>query len=73
MQRKVKAAIDEAKEEWVCRTVCEAAKAVNNGRTRWSCIRKLQVTHAGRRPARPTAVLKENGELMKGPDEVKAF
>ena len=27
------------------------------------------MAHAGRRPARPTALLKENGEMTKSPDE----
>ena len=32
-------------------------------------IKQLQMTHARRRPARPTALLKENGEMTKSPDE----
>ncbi len=71
-QRVVKVAVDAAKEEFVCRTACEAEKAIMDGRTRWGSIRKLQMTHAGCRPIKPSAVLKENGDLTNGPDEVKA-
>ena len=71
-QRVVKAAVDTAKEEYVCRTAREAEKAAKDGRTRWNSIRKLQITHVGHRPNRPSAVLKENGDLTNGPDEVKS-
>ena len=70
-QRAVKAAVDEAKEKWMCRIASDAEKAIKDGRTRWQSIRKLQTAHAGRRPVRPSAVIKEDGELTKGPDEVK--
>ena len=30
------------------------------------------MAHAGRRPTRPTAVMKENGSLTQGPEEVRA-
>ena len=46
----------------------EAAK--KDGRTRWECIKRLQQSHAGRRPARPSAVKKEDGELAQGPSDV---
>ena len=36
---------------------------------RWDCICKLRV-HGGRRPIRLTAVLKDDGQLTKGPEEV---
>jgi len=45
-------------------------EAVKDGRTRWDCIRKLQRVHCGRRPVRPTAILKNDGQLTKGPEEV---
>ena len=48
----------------------EAAK--KDGCTRWKSIRKLQLAYAGRRPTRPTAVMKENGSLTQGPEEVRA-
>ena len=41
-----------------------------DGKTRWDCIRKLQRIHGGRRPIRPSAVLKDDGQLTEGPDEV---
>lgn len=34
------------------------------------CIRRLQQTHAGRRPMRMRAVMKDDGALTKGPTEV---
>lgn len=71
-QRKVKVAVDKAKEEWITRTAQEGEKAVKDGRTRWKSIRKLQMAHAGRRPSRPTAVLKEDGELTKTPEQVRS-
>ena len=70
-QRKVKVAVDNAKEEWICR-VAEGEAAKKDGCTRWKSIRKLQLAHAGRRPTRPTAVMKENASLTQGPDEVRA-
>ena len=71
-QRKVKVAVDNAKEEWICRVAREGEAAKKDGCTRWKSIRKLQLAHAGRRPTRPTAVMKENGSLTQGPEEVRA-
>ena len=48
----------------------EGEEDVKDGRTRWDCIRKLQRVYAGRRPVRPTAILKSDGQLTKGPGEV---
>ena len=55
----------------MCRIASDAEKAIKNGRTRWRSIRKLQLAHAGRRPVKPSAVMKEDGKLTKGPDEMK--
>ena len=71
-QRVVKAAVDKAKKDWICRVVMEGEAAVKDGRTRWVSIRKLQQAHAGRRPTRPSAVVKENGDLTQGREEVTA-
>ena len=71
-QRVVKAAVDKAKEDWICRVAMEGEAAVKDGRTRWDSIRKLQQAHAGRRPTRPSAVVKENGDLTQGREEVTA-
>ena len=71
-QRKVKVAIDKAKEEWIQKVALEGENSTKDGRTRWKSIRKLQMAHAGRKPTRPTAVLKENGELTENPEEVRA-
>ena len=49
-------AVTEAKEKWIC---SDAESAVKDGWTRWECIRRLQQTHAGRRPNRPNGVRKE--------------
>ena len=71
-QRTVKKAIDKAKEEWVCQVATQGEAAAKDGRTRWVCIRRLQQAHAGRKPTRPQAVMKDNGELTQGPPEVLA-
>ena len=71
-QRKVKDAVDNAKEECKCRVAKEGEAARRNGCTKWKSIRKLQLALAGRRPTRPTAVMKENGSLTQGHEEVRA-
>ena len=71
-QSKVKVAVDNAKEEWICRVAKEREAEKKDDCTRWKSIRKLQLAHAGRRPTRPTAVMKENGRLTQGPEEVRA-
>ena len=43
----------------------EGEEAVKDGRTRWDCIHKLQRVHGGRRPVRPTAVLKDDGQFLR--------
>ena len=63
-------AVSNAKREWILKVAAEGEEAVKDGRTRWDCIRKLQRVHGGRRPVRPTAVLKDDGQLTKGPEEV---
>ena len=70
-QRMVNAAVDEAKEEWVRRLAKDAERAKKDGKQRWKSIRQLQATFAGRRPRRPTALLTEDGDLTRGPTEVK--
>ena len=67
----VKAAVDEAKEEWVRRLAKDAERAKKDGKQRWKGFRQLQVFFLGRRPCRPTALLKENGNLTRRPIEVK--
>ena len=66
----MKKAIDIAKEEWVCRVATQGKEAAKDGQTRWICIRRLQQAYAGRKPTRPQAVMKDNGELTQGPSEV---
>ena len=63
-------ALDGKATEWVHRIALEGEAAVKDGRTRWDSIRKLQHAHAGRRPLRSSAVLKEDGEMTQGPEEV---
>ena len=71
LQRLVQKAVSNAKREWILKVTAEGEEAVKDGRTRWDCIRrKLQQVHGGRRPVRPTAVLKDDGQLTKGPEEV---
>ena len=69
-QRAVKKAVDKAKEQWVCRVAMEGEAAAKDGQARWRCIRRLQRAHTGRRPIRPSAIRKDNGELTQGPSEV---
>ena len=70
-QRAVKHAVDSAKEKWICKVAEEAERAKTDGRTRWASIRHLQMTYAGRRPTRHTAIQKENGEITRSPEEVR--
>ena len=70
-QRVVKCAVDAAKEEWICKLASDAVKARNDGKQRWTCVRQLQMTYAGRRPLRSMALLKESGEMTRNPEEVK--
>ena len=69
-QRRVKKAVDSAKEYWILSVAREVGEAVKDGRTHCKCIKWLQQAHAWRRPCIPTAVRKEDGELTGGPSEV---
>ena len=69
-QRIVKCAVDAAKEEWISKLASVAEKARKDGKERWTCIRQLQMTHAGHRPTRPAALWKENGEMTRSPTEM---
>ena len=69
-QRSVKRAVDKAREEWICRVAREGEAAVKDGHARWDSVRGLQQAHAERRPTRPTAVMKEDGALTQGEEEV---
>ena len=71
-QRMVKEAVQSAKEKWILRVASEGEKAGKDGRTRWNCIKKLQLTHAGRRPTKSCVVLKEDGVPTAGPEEVRS-
>ena len=66
----VKRVVDRAREVWIRRVAMEGEAAVKDGKTQWESVRKLQQVHAGRRPTRPSAVRKEDGELTQGPTEV---
>jgi len=66
----VQKAVSKAKREWILKVATEGEEAVKDGRTTWDCMRKLQRVHGGRRPVRQTAVLKDDGQLTKGPEEV---
>ena len=69
-QRLVQKAVAEAKEKWICTLASDAEAAVKDSRTRWECIRRLQQTHAGRKPNRPNAIRKEDGTLTQSPEQV---
>ena len=70
-QRAVKHAVDAAKEEWISKVSGEAEKARKDGRQRWMYVRQLQMAFRGRRPRRPAALRKENGELTTSLEEVE--
>ena len=50
----------------------EAELARNNGKQRWTSIRKLQMAHVGRRPTQSAKLYKRDGGVTSGPEEVKA-
>ena len=66
----MKKAVEEAKEDWICRVAKEAEAAVMDDCARWDSIRRLQQIHAERRPTKLSAVFKENGDLVQGPSAV---
>ena len=70
-QRAVKQAVFKAKEDWIWKVANEAAQAKKDGKQRWKSVRQLQMAFAGRRPTRPSAVLKVDGEVTKTPEETK--
>ena len=63
--------MDKGKEAWIMKTATLAETAVKNGQTRWDCIRKLQMVHAGRRAIRNSTVYDENGLLITNPKELQ--
>ena len=70
LQRKVKRAVDEARESWIAKVAADGEAAVKDGKTRWESIRKLQRAFGGCKSVRPSAVKKLNGELTEGESEV---
>ena len=69
-QQKVKKAVNQTRKHWIRRVALEGETAVKDGKTRWECIRRLQQVYAGGKPIRPSAVRKENGQLIQGPMEM---
>jgi len=70
-QRIVKQAVDAAKEAWICKVAGEAEAAEKDSQRKWRCIRQLQLTYNGRKPRRPTAILKRDGELAANSEEIR--
>ena len=70
-QTAVKHAVDAAKEEWISTLSGEAEKARKDGCQRWMNVRQLQMAFRGRRPRRPAALRKENGELTTSLEDVE--
>ena len=70
-QRQIKQAVDKEKNTWIMNTASLAEKAVKDDRTRWDCIRKLQMTQAGRKPTRSNAIYDENDNLIKDTEETR--
>ena len=71
LQHKVQKAITDAKSKWIFKVATEGEEAVKDGKTKWDCIHKLQRVHGGRKPVRPSAVLKDDGQLPEGLEEVR--
>ena len=67
-QRDVKQQSKESVEKVKTATLAETA--AKNGRTRWDCIRKLQMVHSGRRSIRNSTVYDKNGLLITNPKEL---
>ena len=70
LQQMVRKAVVKAKENCVNKVATEGEAARRDGQVRWGSICRLQRNHSGHRPVKTTAVLKTNGELTKGPEEV---
>jgi len=66
----VRVAVVKAKEDWVDKVADEGEAARKDGQVRWNSIHRLQRAHSGCRPVWTAAVLKTDGELTKGPEEV---
>lgn len=71
-KRIVKYAVDAAKERWICKVAEEAERLKTDSRSRWTSIQQLQMTYAGQRPTRHPAIQKENAEIIRSSEEVKA-
>ena len=68
----MKYVVDAAKERWICKVAEEAERLKTDSRGRWTSIQQLQMTYAGRRPTRYPAIQKENAEITRSSEEVKA-
>lgn len=58
-QRIVNTALDNAREEWICKNACEGEGLSKDGDTRWSSTIKLHMAYAGRIPTGPNIVMNE--------------
>jgi len=54
------------------RVVKEAECERRDRKQKWKSIRMLQMAHVGRRPARPTRLIRRDGGMTNGPGEVRA-
>ena len=70
LQQMVRKFVVKAKENWVNKVATEGEAVRQDGQVRWGSICRLQRIHSVRRPVKVAAVLKTNGELTKGPEEV---
>ena len=66
----VQEAVVRAKGYWVDKVAAEVRQLRGLGRLDGGSIGRLQRTHSGHRPVKTAAVLKTDGELTKGPEEV---
>ena len=71
-QRAVQKAVRVAKSDWTESVASAAVSVAASGCTIWDSVEKLQSLHAGRRPARATAVYMEDGFLSDGPTRTGA-
>ena len=58
------------KEDWVNNVAAKGETARRNGQVRWGSMRRLQEAHSGHRPVQTAVVLKADGKVVKGPEEV---
>ena len=70
-QRIVQSAVDDAKEQWINKVADEAEKVGKYGPQRLTSTRKLQTTHRGCGPQRPSVLMRGNAKTTANPDKIR--